>query len=179
LRAVKRRPQPGQPQVPAATSAIEPTERNTLSVAQPVPMATEQAKPSASSSPEGRPLEEVSSRSSDHTAAANPHPLPSDDPSPASIRSANRTEAKGRASVTISPYGNEGVRSARTKRRGAVVATAPVNNEPAEANRPAPPAGESKQQVSPARNTRASDIPSLPVEPIKGSTSKRKVIQWP
>jgi hypothetical protein len=81
-------------------------------------------------------------------------------------------------SVNISPYGNEGVRSARTKRRGAVVTTAPVSNEP-EGNRPAPPAIESKQEVPPARNTRASDTPSLPVEPIKGSTSKRKVIQWP
>jgi hypothetical protein len=82
-------------------------------------------------------------------------------------------------SVTISPYGNEGVRSARTKRRGAGVATAPVSNESAEANSPAPLAVESKQQVPPTRNTKASDIPSLPVEPIKGSTTKRKVIQWP
>jgi hypothetical protein len=179
LKAVKSRSRPGQAQVSATTSAPEPTKRSPLSATQPVPMPIEQVKPSASSSPEGRPLEEVSSRSSDHVAAANAHPSPSDDPSPASIRSANRTEGKGRVSVTISPYGNEGVRSARTKRRGAVVATAPVSNEPAEANRPAPPAVESKQQVPPARNTTASDIPSLPVEPIKGSTSKRKVIQWP
>jgi hypothetical protein len=179
LKAVKSRHQPGQAQVAATTSAPEPTERSPLSATQPVPMPTEQGKPSASSSPEGRPLEEVSSRSSDHVAAANAHPSPSDDPPPASIRSANRTEAKGRMSVTISPYGNEGVRSARTKRRGAGVATAPVSNESAEANRPAPLAVESNQQVPPTRNTKASDIPSLPVEPIKGSTTKRKVIQWP
>jgi len=179
LKAVKSRAQPGQAQVAARTSAPEQPERSPLSATQPVPMPTEQGKPSASSSPEGGPLEEVSSRSSDHVAAANAHPSLSDDPSPASIRSANRTEAKGRMSVTISPYGNEGVRSARRKRRGAGVATAPVSNEPAEANSPAPLAVESKQQVPPMRNTKASDIPSLPVEPIKGSTTKRKVIQWP
>jgi hypothetical protein len=71
------------------------------------------------------------------------------------------------------------VRAARTKRRVAGVAAAPVSNGPAEVNSPAPMAVESKQEVPPARNTRASDIPSLPVEPIKGSTAKRKVIQWP
>jgi hypothetical protein len=179
LKAVKSRPQPGQAQVAVATSAPEPTGRSPLSATQPVPIPTEQAKAPVSSSLEGRLLEEVSSRSSDHVAAANAHPSPSDDPSPASIRSANRTEAKGRVSISISPYGNEGVRSARTKRRGAGVASAPVSNEPAEANKPAPLAVESKQQVPPARNTKASDIPSLPVEPIKGSTTKRKVIQWP
>jgi hypothetical protein len=179
LKAVKSRRQPGQAQVTAATSAPEPTERSPLSATQPVPVPTEQAKPPASSSPEGTPLEEVSSRPSDHVAAANAHPLPSYDSSPASIRSANRTEAKGRASISVSSYGNEGVRPARTKRRGTGVVAAPVSNGPAEVNTPAPLAVESKEQVPPARNTKASDIPSLPVEPIKGSTTKRKVIQWP
>ncbi len=178
LKAVKRRPQPGQTQV--ATSAPAPIERGPLSATQPVPMPTEQAKSQVSRSPEGRPLEEVSSRSSDHVAAANAHPLPSYDSSPTSIRSANRTEAKGRASITISSYGNEGGRAARTKRRRERVATAPVSDGPAEANRPAALAVESKQQAPAARNTKTtSEIPSLPVEPIKGSTSKRKVIQWP
>jgi hypothetical protein len=179
LKAVKSRRQPGQAKVATATSAPEPTERSPLSVTQPVPMPTEQVKLPASSSPEGSPLEEVSSRSSDHVAAANAHPLPSSDSSPASIRSANRTEAKSRASITVASYGNEGVRAARTKRRVAGVAATPVSNGPAEVNSPAPMAVESKQEVPPARNTRASDIPALPVEPIKGSTTKRKVIQWP
>jgi hypothetical protein len=180
LKAVKRRPQPGQAQITAATTTPELTERSPLSATQPVLPQTGQAKLPVSSSPEAKPLEEVSNRSSDHVTAANAHPLPSYDSSPASIRSANRAESKGRVSVTMSSYGNEGLRTARTKRRGAGVAAAPVSNGPTDANSLAPPAVESKQQVPPARNTKAtSELPSLPVEPIKGSTTKRKVIQWP
>jgi hypothetical protein len=176
LKAIKRRPQQSQAQVTAATNSPQSTERGPLPAIQPVPLPTEQAKPSVNSSTEERPLEEASSRSSDHVTAPNANPLPSSEPS--SIQSANRAEAKGRVSATISSYDREGVRSARAKRRAAGTATAPINSSgPTEAN-PAPLAVESKQQVQ--RNTKAAgEIPSLPLDPIKGSTTKRKVIQWP
>jgi hypothetical protein len=175
LKAVKRRPQPSHAQAVAATNSPEPTERRPLSATQPVP--TEQPKLSVNSSAEKTPSAEVSSRSSDHVTAANANPLPSYESS--SIQSANRGAAKGRLSATVSFYGSEGVRSARTRRRVAGMATAPDNsNGPTETTRPAAVAEEYKPQVQ--RNTKVTgDIPSLPADPIKGSTTKRKVIQWP
>ncbi len=178
LKAVKSRSQSGQAQVTAATSAPELTQRTASPATQSVPLPTEQTKPSVNSAPQEKPLEQVSSRSSDHAVAANAQPQPSSEPSPASIRSANRAEEKGRVKVTVASYSNEGVKAARTKRRGGGVAAAPVSDGPTDVNSPAPLVVESKQQVPAARKA-TGEIPSSPVEPIKGSTTKRKVIQWP
>ena len=178
LKVVKRGPQSDQAQATAATSAPGLTQRTASPATQSVPLPTEQAKPSVNTSPQEKLLEQVSSRSSDHAVAANAQPQPSSEPSPASIRSANRSEEKGRMKGTVASYSNEGVKAARTKRRGGGVAAAPVSDGPTDVNSPAPPVVESKQQVPAARKA-TGEIPSLPLEPIKGSTTKRKVIQWP
>jgi len=169
IKVVKRRPVAGNSTATVATSPSAKPEQRPELVVQPVPLAAEQTATSANV-PTEKAAEQVSLQSSDHTASTNG--LPDEEASP------KHSEAKQRVTKTISSYSSDAPKSSRRKSRQDEVVLSDNKGSLADATSPIPSAP--KPPITQARSSStSSDVPPLQVEPIKGSSTKRKVIQWP
>ena len=169
IKVIKRTPVAGNSTATVATSPSAKPEQRPALVVQPVPLAAEQTATSANV-PTEKAAEQVSLQSSDHTASTNG--LPDEEASP------KHSEAKQRVTKTISSYSSDAPKSSRRKSRQDEVVLSDNKGSLTDATSPIPSAP--KPPITQARSSStSSDVPPLQVEPIKGSSTKRKVIQWP
>jgi Mg-chelatase subunit ChlI len=172
LKSVQRTPQGSQAKETVAESSSAKLVENPALAVQPAPSPAEQTTTSISNMPDQKPSEEVSSQQSDHASSSSAN-VPSSEPA--------ISEVKPRVSRTSSSYINEERKGSRPKRRqGEAIVSTDNSNPSAEAKTPVtvtpvpnPPT------TQPQSSKVTTDAPPLPVEAIKGSSTKRKVIQWP
>ncbi len=173
LKSVQRSPQGSQSKETVAEgSSAKPIENPAL-VVQPVPSPAEQTTTSMSNVSDQKPPEEVSSQASDHAFSSSANAIPSSELA--------NSEGKRRVTRTSSSYISKERKGSRPKRRQGEAIVSTDNSSPsAEAKKPvtvtAVPNPPTTQPQSPKATT---DAPPLAVEAIKGSSTKRKVIQWP
>ena len=175
LRSSKRAPQESPSQVDVArSSSTKPVQSPALET-QPIPLSVEQTASSANV-PNERPPEDVSSQSSNHVTASSPNAMP-----PAVPPAANNSDAKPRVIKTVPSPSSEQRKGQRAKRKQDEAVIATDNRNPlAEANSLVPVTSVPKPQPTQARSaTTTGNVPSSSTEPIKSSSTKRKVIQWP
>ena len=177
LKSVQRTPQGSQSRETVTESSLVKPVENPALVVQPVPSPAEQTTTSISNVPDQKPPEEVSSQQSDHALSSSANVIPSSEPA----NSPANSEVKPRVTRTSSSYINEERKGSRPKRRqGEAIVSTDNSNPSAEAKTPVtvtpvpnPPT------TQPQSSKVTTDAPPLPVEAIKGSSTKRKVIQWP
>jgi hypothetical protein len=173
LKSVQRTPQGSQSRETVTESSSAKPVENPALVVQPVPSPAEQTTTSISNVPDQKLPEEVSSQQSDHALSSSANVIPSSEPA--------NSEVKPRVTRTSSSYINEERKGSRPKRRqGEAIVSTDNGNPSAEAKTPVtvtpvpnPPT------TQPQSSKVTTDAPALPVEAIKGSSTKRKVIQWP
>jgi hypothetical protein len=177
LKSVQRTPQGSQSRETLTESSSAKPVENPALVVQPVPSPAQQTTTSISNVPDQKPPEEVSSQQSDHALSSSANVIPSSEPA----NSPANSEVKPRVTRTSSSYINEERKGSRPKRRqGEAIVSTDNGNPSAEAKTPVtvttvpnPPT------TQPQSSKVTTDAPALPVEAIKGSSTKRKVIQWP
>jgi len=173
LKSVQRSPQGSQSKETVAEgSSAKPIENPAL-VVQPVPSPAEQTTTSLSNVSDQKPPEEVSSQPSDHALSSSANSIFSSEPA--------NSEVKPRVTRTSSSYISEERIGSRPKRRQGEAIVSTDNSSPSvEAKKPVTVTPVPNPPTTQPQSSKATtDAPPLPVEAIKGSSTKRKVIQWP
>lgn len=176
LKALKHKPPASQSKAAVAeSSSAKPVQVPELAV-KPIPSSPEQTTGSVSNVSDERSTEGTYSPSANHVFSSSANVIPSYQPA-----TANNSEVKESLNRATPSYVNEQRKGLRAKRRQDEIIIASDNHDPsAEANAQAPVTIPPKAPTTQTRSLKAiGDAPSLSTEPIKGSSTKRKVIQWP